>query len=174
MKARLLLVALPGRRPGYELLCFDGTKKQLAQKDLISFFNNFRDDEYLSHGEDGHWDGDAMDMTDIEGETVAYVVDTPREPGRQQLVIIDPTPFVEAFQPEPDAPVEMIPITEYAAMYGVSREIIKVYCREGRLLGATKVGTNWVVPRDAIYPTDQRRRIVNRQVKEPVTPQPEK
>lgn len=166
MKAKLFRVEGRGTEL-YELLCWDGTKKILRAKELSTFFKNFRDDSYLSGGEDGRWDTTAMDMSEVGGDLIAYVVEVPREPDKQQLIVVDPGPFAALFVPENNEDNELIPISEYASMYGVTREIVKVYCRDGRIPGAIKAGGNWVVPRGAAYPTDTRRRAVNRTVKTP-------
>lgn len=166
MKAKLL--RMEGQSAElYEMLCMDGTKKILRAKELASFFKNFRDDMYLSGGEDGRWDATAMDMSEVGGDLIAYVVEIPREPDKQQLIVVDPGPFAALFVPDNNEDNELIPISEYAAMYGVTREIVKVYCRTGRIVGAIKAGGNWVVPRGAAYPTDTRCRAVNRKVKTP-------
>lgn len=159
MKARLMKT----ENSDYDLLCFDGTIKRLAKRDLTELFSRFKDDKYLCNGKDGRWDKEAMDMSDIAGDTIAYVVDIARDPGNKHLVIIDPTPFVNAFKPD-DAgrSVNLIPISEYAAKYGVTSEIIKVYCREARIPGAVKVGKYWFVPKNSAYPTYQRKNSINR------------
>ena len=166
MKAKLFRMEGRGAEL-YELLCMDGTKKILRPKELSEFFVRFRDDSYLRGGEDGRWDETAADMSEVGGDLIAYVAEIPRTPDKQQLVVIDPGPFAVLFEPVNDEDNELIPISEYAAMYGVTREIIKVYCRDGRIPGAIKAGGNWVVARGAAYPTDTRKRAINRTVKTP-------
>jgi len=40
-----------------------------------------------------------------------------------------------------------IPITEAVAVMGVQRHHIARLCREGKLPGAVKIGTEWLIPR---------------------------
>lgn len=167
MKAKLFRVYGRGSEL-YELCCMDGTKKLLRPRDLREFFMNFRDDEYLKNGADGRWDKKAQDLSETGGDLIAYVAEIPRDPSKRHLVIADPGPFAVLFGPEDDEDSKLIPITEYAAMYGVSREMIKTYCRDGRIPGAIKAGGNWVVPRGAAYPTDTRQRAVNRTMRKPI------
>ena len=161
MKAKL--IRMEGKSANmYELLCMDGTKKLLKPRELADFFCRFRDDEYLSGGKDGSWMESALDMSETGGDMVAYVTSSA---GRQNLVVVDPGPFASLFEQDTDDDSKMIPISEYAKMYGVTPEIIKVYCREGRITGAYKAGRQWLVPKGAVYPTNLRMRAPNRTIK---------
>jgi excisionase family DNA binding protein len=41
-------------------------------------------------------------------------------------------------------------VTEAAEMLGLQRARTGVLCREGRFLGAVKVGNSWIIPRKAV------------------------
>ena len=51
---------------------------------------------------------------------------------------------------------QLIPISEYASMYGVKAGVIAEYCKDGRLQGAVSIYGRWFVPCDALYPLDER------------------
>lgn len=43
-----------------------------------------------------------------------------------------------------------VSVTEAAEMLNLKRNRIGVLCREGRFPGAEKVGTTWIIPREAV------------------------
>lgn len=101
------------------------------------------------------WKEEYPDLTAVPGQNLAYVPDS------LQLVIEDITPFVAVFeQVKATVPIEdVLTAAEYAEKHNKSVEQIKVFCRSGRIWGATKVGRDWVIPKDAPYPTDSRMSI---------------
>jgi len=40
--------------------------------------------------------------------------------------------------------------------WGISRRRITLLCKTGRIAGASLVGNSWIIPADAIKPTDPR------------------
>lgn len=47
-------------------------------------------------------------------------------------------------------------VSQIAKKWGVSTRRIQVLCGDGRIPGAMRVGTFWVIPEDATKPTDAR------------------
>lgn len=47
--------------------------------------------------------------------------------------------------------------SEIAKKWGVSHRRVLVFCAEGRVDGATKVGSFWIIPSNAEKPDDPRR-----------------
>ncbi|MDD6435907.1 MAG: DNA-binding protein [Clostridiales bacterium] len=52
--------------------------------------------------------------------------------------------------------MEYLSISQTAAKWGLSARRINVLCSEGRISGATKIGSYWAVPADAEKPRDER------------------
>ncbi|MCF2663198.1 DNA-binding protein [Oscillibacter valericigenes] len=52
--------------------------------------------------------------------------------------------------------MEYLSISQTAAKWGLSARRINVLCSEGRISGATKIGSFWAVPADAEKPRDER------------------
>lgn len=52
--------------------------------------------------------------------------------------------------------MEFLSISQMAEKWGISKRRIQVLCSEGRIIGAMKVGTVWVIPADAEKPPDAR------------------
>ena len=51
---------------------------------------------------------------------------------------------------------EYISIKQASEKWGISIRRIQVLCSEGRIFGAAKVGSFWVIPEDAEKPQDKR------------------
>ncbi len=47
-------------------------------------------------------------------------------------------------------------LRETSEKWGISTRRINTLCIEGRVEGATKIGTMWVIPEDAKVPEDRR------------------
>lgn len=52
--------------------------------------------------------------------------------------------------------MEYLSVSQTAEKWGVSGRRIQRLCAEGRILGATKIGSYWAVPADAEKPKDER------------------
>lgn len=52
--------------------------------------------------------------------------------------------------------MEYLSIRQVAEQWGLSPRRINVLCSEGRIVGATKIGSYWAIPADAVKPIDAR------------------
>ena len=52
--------------------------------------------------------------------------------------------------------MEYMTLKEAGEKWGVSARQINYYCSEGRIPGAEKMGTDWLIPKDAQKPVDGR------------------
>lgn len=121
----------------------------------IMLFNFKSIDEFGLEKEGRSWKKEYPSITSVPGQNLAYITDS------FQLVIEDIFPFVGVFeQVKATVPIEsVLTAAEYAKKYNKSVEQIKVFCRNGRIWGAKKIGRDWVIPEDAPYPTDTRMSI---------------
>lgn len=55
--------------------------------------------------------------------------------------------------------MDYISIKQTAEKWEISSRRIQVLCNEGRIEGAKKIGTCWVIPADAEKPSDERIKI---------------
>lgn len=146
MKARLIKT----KDNKLRLLCEDGTLAICSKVLLFDFLTNF-DKVNFNGGDAGRWDEESPDMVSYPGKTFAYITDT------QQLVVYDISPFSFAISESPDF-LEYLSTDEYAKRHNVSREIVKVYCRDGRIAGVKKIGNRWAIPETAPYPVEDMSR----------------
>ena len=96
------------------------------------------------------WNNEYPDIQSVPGETFAYITDA------FELVIINPVPFIPLFDDVHFSVEDMETASDYANRHHKSVEQIKVFCRAGRIRGATKIGRDWVIPKDTPYPFDHR------------------
>lgn len=54
--------------------------------------------------------------------------------------------------------MEYMTLKEASVKWGVTPRRINYYCTQGRIAGAEKMGTVWLIPKDASKPTDRRLR----------------
>ena len=52
--------------------------------------------------------------------------------------------------------MEYISIKQASEKWGITKRRIQVLCAEGRIEGATKIGSFWVIPSEAVKPSDMR------------------
>lgn len=135
------------------LLCNDGTIAKATQTVLFDLLTDFRRDDidHLFTGSLGRWDTNCVDMAVYPGTTIAFIADD------NCLVVYD----FSVFKPLLNASVSTrgyISIAEFAERHNKSKEIIKVYCRNGRIPGVKKVARNWLIPENAEYPIDPENR----------------
>lgn len=52
--------------------------------------------------------------------------------------------------------MEYLSISQIADKWGISARRINVLCVQGRISGATKIGSYWAVPANAAKPKDER------------------
>ena len=98
------------------------------------------------------WVEEYPNITAVPGSNLAYITDA------SQLVIEDIGPFLSVFEEvKATVPIEsVLTALEYAEKHNKSVEQVKVFCRNGRIWGATKIGRDWVIPENAPYPSDTR------------------
>lgn len=121
----------------------------------ILLFNFKSLDEFGLEKRAEAWEKEYPDLAAIPGQNLAYITDS------LQLVVEDISPFLAVFeQVKATVPIEsVLTASEYAEKHNKSVEQIKVFCRNGRIWGATKIGRDWVIPKDAPYPADSRMSI---------------
>lgn len=145
MKARLSKDA----HGNVKLLYQNGSYSNGSLPLLANFILNFKNIEHFE-GKDGSWRESVADMAFYPGETIAIVTDD------LELVIYSGDVFSGCFESSLRIGA-YVTSEEYAAMHNKTQEIVKVYCREGRIQGAQKVGRAWLIPRDAPYPVPAKR-----------------
>ena len=52
--------------------------------------------------------------------------------------------------------MEYMTLKEASNIWGISPRMINYYCSAGRIPGAEKMGTVWLIPRDSQKPADKR------------------
>lgn len=153
MKARLI----KNENDEMVLLLANGANiKSPSISDIGVLLFNFKSlDEFGMDKNTETWKIEYPDLVAVPGTNLAYVSDS------LQLIIEDITPFVAVFeQVKATVPIEsVLTASEYAEKHNKSVEQVKVFCRNGRIWGATKIGRDWVIPADAPYPADSRMSI---------------
>ena len=127
------------------IYCSNGTILNPSEKDLIKLISSFKKPNAFK-GSNGYWNGNIFDMKDAPGETLAYIDDT------NKLVILDEKIFSTIIKSD----IKYISATEYANKVGKSRPSIKNMCAAGRIQGAYKTSSGWLIPENAPYPEDGR------------------
>lgn len=52
--------------------------------------------------------------------------------------------------------MEYLSITQTSKIWGISTRRIQLLCAQGRIPGATKIGSYWAIPKDTEKPKDER------------------
>lgn len=55
---------------------------------------------------------------------------------------------------------EFYSAAEMAKKWGISKRRVQIFCAQGRVQGAMKVGQFWIIPSSAAKPTDPRKNKV--------------
>lgn len=55
--------------------------------------------------------------------------------------------------------MDYITTIEMSKIWGISSRRISLLCSQGRVPGAEKKGKTWLIPKDAVKPTDPRKKI---------------
>lgn len=126
-----------------KVLCANGSISEATPTVLANFLLNHKDAKNFSGA--GNWSLEHGDMAVYPGDTKAYISDD------LNIIIFDFTPFAPLLPESYDA-TSYITLGEYAEKVDKSREIIKVLCRSGRIVGAQKMAGRWMIPADAPYP----------------------
>ena len=127
-----------------KLLCSNGSTLDVDKNVLASLLVDFKHSNKFK-GDMHYWSFTCSNIEDVPGEMLAYVDDANR------LIIYDETLFVEVVESS-----IYISVTEYAELHGKSRPMIKKLCSDGRIPGAQKHSTGWLIPKNAPYPKDKR------------------
>lgn len=144
MKIRLVRTAEQKLR----LLYIDGTMARATPATLSDFLTGFkRPNNFFSRGDAGNWNENCFDMTAYPGETLAYLTDD------DLLVVVDGTVFEPCMKTQTEM-VDFLSAVEFGEKCNKSAEVVKVFCRMGRIPGAVKVGNSWLVPANAEYPVE--------------------
>lgn len=120
------------------ILCPNGSKLKANNDALNRLLSDFRKPSSFK-GEDGYWNDKVSAMEDAAGETLAFVDDS------LKLVIISDNLYATKN-------INYISATEYARKHGKSRPMVKRLCDEGRIEGAYKISSGWLIPEGAPYP----------------------
>ena len=121
------------------LLCPNGSVLKVDKDVLERLLTGFKKPSSFK-GTDGFWSAENANMEDVYGETLAFVDDA------YKLVVISDSLFSET------KAVTYISATEYAALHGKSRPSVKNMCVAGRIEGAYKTSSGWLIPEAAPWP----------------------
>ena len=126
------------------LLCPNGTILKADQDVVEQLLTAFKK-PMLFKGSDGTWNTEDTRMEDVSGKTLAFVDDA------YKLVIVSENLLSSAKS------VTYVSATEYAVIQGKSRPAVKNMCAEGRIDGAYKTSSGWLIPADAPWPERKSR-----------------
>lgn len=146
MKARLVKID-----NNLKILCNDGSISTASPSLLTQFLCHFNEINLFT-GNDGSWSDQCFDMSQYPGETLAFITDD------DKLVVSDPSVIEKAVVPAPPDPSKLLTVIEYAKKHNRSKEIIKTFVRDGRIMGAFMLGRQWFIPEDAPYPVEESSR----------------
>ena len=157
---------------GVEQILYDSCILTPATPEALrEVFFRYRDAEHLGPEYDDNtktWAIECTYMEEADGATLAYV------DSKGWLHICEENPFADIFSDAMEEPREesddrnavsgLMPeagtvycsITEYAKLVNRDKSRIRVLCSQGRIEGAVKFGTMWMIPQDAPYPDDSR------------------
>lgn len=141
MKLRLI-----EKRKERFLLCPNGSILRADREVLNRLLTDFKKAKNFK-GDYGYWNMENASMEDVWGETLAFVDDA------NKLVIISDKLFT------PGKQIVYISATEYAELHGKSRPSVKNMCADGRIPGAYKTTSGWLIPKDAPYPERKPRSL---------------
>lgn len=128
------------------ILCPNGSMLNADKKALGRLLTGFRRPKTFK-GHDGYWNTETSVMEEVSGVTLAFVDDA------NKLVILSDKLFA------PEKQIVYVSVTEYAQMYGKCRATIKNLCVAGRIEGAYKTSSGWLIPKDAPYPERKVREV---------------
>ena len=140
MKLRLIK-----QRNNVLLYCPNGTILTPTEDELVRMLTSFSKPQQFN-GTSGYWSANMASLDVAAGETLAYVDDT------YKLVVLNEQAFSGLFKPE----TKYLSASEYAARHNKGNAIIKRLCLEGKLPGAYKTSSGWLIPENAPYPKDGR------------------
>lgn len=131
-------------KKGRFVLCTNGSILK-ADKDVLNrLLTDFKKAKSF-RGNDGYWNREVPSMEEAAGITLAFVDDA------NKLVILSDKLFA------PEKQITYVSATEYAEMHSKCRATIKNLCSAGRIPGAYKTSSGWLIPDDAPYPERKTR-----------------
>lgn len=128
------------------LLCPNGSVMRVDRDVLDRLLTDFKKAKSF-RGDYGFWNADSSSMEEAAGITLAFVDDA------NKLVILSDKLF------SPEKQTVYVSATEYAEMHGKCRATIKNLCVAGRISGAYKNSSGWLIPKDAEYPERKPREV---------------
>lgn len=138
----LRLVVIRNKKYVY---CSNGSVLECTPNVLQDILVKF-DSPQKFKGNSGYWNIKHADMEDVEGITLAYIDESKR------LIVINPTAFKDCLKT-----ATYISATEFATKHNKGVAIVKRLCSEGRIEGAYKTSSGWLIPTDAKYPKRKTR-----------------
>ena len=123
------------------LLCPNGSILLVDKDVLLRLLCEFKRPSKFK-GDYGYWNTDNADMDNVYGETLAYVDDS------YKLIILNDKVYSE-FKGNT---IKYISTTEYAELHGKTRPTVKALCASGRITGAYKASSGWLIPENAPWP----------------------
>lgn len=136
MKAQLVL----SQGSLYLIFCTGKTEK-ISEEIAKEFLLSYDDSKYYSSPAELNF-GNFM-MESHLGTTIALIDDN------DILHVFNSEQFRHIFTgKEPN----LLTVPEYAALHGKKTSIIRRLCLEGRIKGAMKKGSRWLIPDDSPYP----------------------
>ena len=130
------------------LLCPNGSILSVDKDVLSRLLTDFKKPTSFK-GEYGYWNAENASMEDVYGETLAFVDDS------HKLIIVSDHLY------SPEKETVYISATEYGELHGKSRPMVKRLCAAGRITGAYKTSSGWLIPKDAPYPARKSRENTN-------------
>lgn len=127
------------------LYCMNGSILYPNKEVLARLLTDFKRPQVFK-GDNAYWNTMYSEMEDAPGETLAYVDDA------KKLIILSDKVFADVVQKEE----KYISATEYAERFGKCRATVKNLCVAGRLPGAYKTSSGWLIPENTPYPQDGR------------------
>ena len=129
------------------LYCSDGSIINANNEVLTRLLTEF-DVPSKFKGTDGRWDTISCDMESARGTTLAIVDES------LNLVVYNKKVFASIVKSE-----KYLSSSEYAELHNKSHPLIKRLCQEGRIPGAQKNRSGWLIPKDAPYPERKKREV---------------
>ena len=126
------------------ILCPNGSMLKADKDALNRLLTDFKKAKTFK-GSDGYWNTEILSMEEAAGITLAFVDDA------NKLVILSDKLFA------PEKQIAYISATEYAELHEKSRPSVKNMCAAGRIPGAYKTSSGWLIPKDAPYPERKKR-----------------
>jgi len=130
-----------------KILCPNGSIMNATNEVLYRLMTSFKSVTAFK-GQDGFWSAVNADMNEYPGTTLAMVDE------KGFLVVFDEAVFKGVLINS-----EFISATEFADKHEKCRATVKRMCSEGRIKGAYKTSSGWLIPKDAQYPSRKKREV---------------